>query len=182
MRARFCELIFVAAICSANAQGRPSQAGASASNVPSVLPKCVANATNVWLPDPDSGKCYCGTHSQNSAPAYSRHCLSEGLPALEKAGLSKRGCIKDGADMPLDSTAVKVCDWYCMCGDDSSQPIATCCQAGRNFGLKSNTIIALPTSEEPQNGEAFLPVPSKSVAVLPLIWCLVAVAIAARSM
>jgi len=121
---------------------------------------CAVGTTNVHMPSPDTGTCFCGTDKPTMCQPYPEHL-----------GLNRAMCVKDGGDLALgtSSDSGAICGYFCNCANakivDDKLTGVSCCRSGSKFGLKNHTVIGESTEDAPKDvtGADFVPVPSSSI-------------------
>jgi len=121
---------------------------------------CEVGTTNVYMPSPDTGTCFCGTDKPKMCEPYP-----------EYLGLNRAMCVKDGAELPIGTSSGSgaICGYFCHCAKakvvDDKLTGVTCCRAGSKYGLKNATVIGENAKDANKESTAadFLPVPSSSI-------------------
>jgi len=141
-----------AAVLAAVLQGATAQAEG-------MYDDCVVGTTNMWMPSPDTGACFCG----GDKPMMCR-------PYPEYLGLNRAMCDKRASDIGVgtSSDSGAICGYFCNCAKatvvNDKMTDVTCCRAGSKYGLKNHTVIGedVATTNKTLTAADFLPVPSKS--------------------
>jgi len=122
-----------------------------------MFPDCEVGTTNVFMPSPESGNCFCGGKTPKMCQ-----------PFPEYLGLNRALCQKESGDFELGSVSGSgmICGYFCLCENatwkDEKLDNVKCCRAGTKFGLKNHTV----TGPDPDSttkalkAEDFLPMPA----------------------
>jgi len=108
----------------------------------SYTPDCITGTSEVYMPRPQDGQCFCGARIIEPDGGYYNGFCS---PYPKTEGLSFDGC-RQGDNDPTGEKKRK-CQFYCLCLDKKNKGDAgklSCCRPRDRFGLQDKVIIAAP--------------------------------------
>merc|ERR1719265_2533846 len=122
--------------------------------VPQYTEECLTGTEEVYMPDPEAGKCYCGNTALDPQLGYAEGFCT---PYPPDEGLSAAFC------KPGDEDFGGRCQYYCECRAKQINPADTgifrCCKPRDDQALVNKVVIAAPTPKPTLPPDRWTPPP-----------------------